>query len=728
MKRYNERCIISKKYSPQLFDSNEYIKSLSWLFSTADSTHTWIRSGIHIPTNFKSMVSSYRLIADCTANSAKIEILLIKAQIGVKIEDSEKILSDFVCWYMGQSRADITAAAAVPSTGSGYAEFIAKSPRLCDFTIPQDILAYMCTSAIKNFLRKACSLTRTALDGYFSPSYALYDDTIIRSKAKMIDTALSSLKFCDIAAGDGSIALSMAEAVSNVRLSLNRYLAPCPDRTKESLYRHFITNSLYATDCDGGAIQTLRTELMLLFPEVKTKLEHLVCGSILTEDLFREIRGGFDIIVTTPPHMRQELFSSVKEELRRYKSSTVSGTDLYCYYAERALELLAKGGSLALLMSNRWMRTDYGQSIREIFASIEITNIVDFGSLTPIEEYNIPTAVISAVNTQPESSLFFTAVDELTYGDINIYAAEHTKVIPQEKITSDRWIFNSDEISALLNKISLNSDPLGKIVSNKIYRGILTGLNEAFVVNAETAAALIALSPQNREIIRPFLSGRNVRRFEEPEIQKYLIFIPKGYTDKKRGDTQALEWFASTHTSAARYLAKFEAKAARRSDKGDYWWELRPCKYYDAFEVPKIICPSIVKRLSATMDNKHLYANDKTIIIPVEDYCLLGLINSKLMDFCFRKVATELKNEHFELKPGVLSNLPIHKRLSEHRDKTCREIGAAAIRLSELYSLSPLKTASLLHDEKITAEKNLNRLVYRLYKLTPKEIALIENY
>ncbi|MEG1799113.1 MAG: hypothetical protein RR214_02930, partial [Synergistaceae bacterium] len=153
----------------------------------------------------------------------------------------------------------------------------------------------------------------------------------------------------------------------------------------------------------------MRFELALAFPSAQIGTEKLKCGSILTEGIF-ENTDCFDIIVTSPPHMRQELFSSAGADLSRYRSNETC-SDLCCYYAERALELLREGGSISLLMSNRWIRAAYGAPLREILSAVEITDLIDYGSLTPIKEFSTPILLLSALKTKSNADISITNVE-----------------------------------------------------------------------------------------------------------------------------------------------------------------------------------------------------------------------------------------------------------------------------------------------------------------------------
>ena len=110
-------------------------------------------------------------------------------------------------------------------------------------------------------------------------------------------------------------------------------------------------------------------------------------------------------------------------------------------------------------------------------------------------------------------------------------------------------------------------------------------------------------------------------------------------------------------------------------------------QYYDEFEKTKIICPTIVKHISATIDTNGLFSNDKTSIIASGDFHLLGLLNSSLMDFYMRRICTELLNEHYEVKPANLAVLPIKKisPTNSFHVNLKTEIENGAMKLSKLY-------------------------------------------
>lgn len=720
--------VIELKSSDALIDFDEYLSEIRTYLPSLNEDDAWIRSGIHIGEKYKKHISSYRLFGSQTPEigRARIEVLLVKTQIGVSISDAEAYCADFIRDHLIRTGTDAAFAALVPSTGEGWRTFFVKSPLHDTVDIPGDILTHTCTGALKIHLKKACGLNDAAVDGYFSLGYALFDDTVIRSKAKDIDKALRYLKFCDIASGSGQMLHAMAGLVARLRSGLNKYLGSHADRTEKNFTEHFLTASLYASDYDAGALEVLKTVLRM---ETDKKIDdrRFVWGNILTEELFEGML--FDVVATNPPHIKQDEFSFIKEKLESYTSFS-HNTDLYCYYAEKAFGLVSQDGGIGVLMSNRWMRSGYGAGLRRFLAQKNIAGIVDYSSIPPVKGISTPLSIVIGSNDPPSEDFSVTVVEDSDHENISLYVEDQAKIQNLSALSDDGWVFDPEDTAALMSKIADVGVPLEKYVEGKIFRGILTGLNEAFAPDKAAADDLINRDAFSANILKPFLSGRNVKRYAIPAVKKYLIFLPKGITDRMRGDRGPEEWLCSQYPAVAEHLAKYEDKASKRKDKGDYWWELRSCRYYEEFEKTKIICPTIVRHISATMDTHGLYSNDKTSIIASGDFYLLGLLNSSLMDFYMRRTCTELLNQHYEVKPGNLAMLPIKKistTNSFHIDlKTEIENGAMA--LSRLCSVPKDERTEENSEDISENEKKINKAVCRLYRLSPSEISLVENY
>lgn len=710
------------------FEAAQFLEIAKRTWPDLNENDRWIRSGVHIGADFKDYFASYRMIASYApaGTHSRFEVLFLRPQPGMDLQRLKTPALQLVEKHMLENGVE-GILFALPSGTDETWRYYFLSRAKSGTTIPEDILRYMCTQTLKKFLHSHCPfLNSAAIDGYFSAFNFLYDDLPIQQNAKEIDRALAEIKVCDISANNLQMLSAMAEQIAGMRDHLAKYISTRAPHSHQDHLRDFWVNAAYASDLDAGALELLKLDIRAMLPEgAKINDSHFAFGSVLHEDLFAE---RFDVVLTNPPHVRQEEFSQIKDT---FVHSAVyhKGADLYCYYIERAFSLLADKGVLATLTSNRWLRSDYGAPLRAFLAAKNITDIVDYGNIPAMRGVVTPLSVVIATADAQGDTTQVTLVSERVHEALPELAEETAFAFRRDRLDEKPWNFETASLQDVMQKIREIGVPLDTYVEGRIYRGILTGLNEAFVVDKKEADEISRSDAASGTLLRPFLSGRNVKRYAAPAVKKYLIFIPRGFTDKHRGNSEAWEWFRATYPAAANRLAQHEAKAKMRKDRGDYWWELRSCKYYDEFETAKIISPSIVNRISATMDEKGLFSNDKTSIVCSDDYYLLGLLNSRLMDFYARRITTELLNGYFELKPANLSTLPI-REISEtngFQRKLRDEVREHAKTIS-LLSAKPKADRSEQEEDRITeAERALNRTVYRLYKLTPQEISIVEN-
>ncbi|MHA0044123.1 TaqI-like C-terminal specificity domain-containing protein [Deinococcus sp. PEB2-63] len=164
-------------------------------------------------------------------------------------------------------------------------------------------------------------------------------------------------------------------------------------------------------------------------------------------------------------------------------------------------------------------------------------------------------------------------------------------------------------------------------IGNKIYWGIKTGCNEAFVINGEKRAQLIAADPRSAEIIQPLAVGDDVRRWHVRDKGRYLIVTPIGVN-------------ISRYPAVFAHLQRYQERLEKRSDQGNHWWELRACDYYDAFDRPKIIYPDMAQEPRFTLDTTGYYFGNTTYLIANADLYLLGILNSQpFWSLCQQKFA-----------------------------------------------------------------------------------------
>lgn len=290
-----------------------------------------------------------------------------------------------------------------------------------------------------------------------------------------------------------------------------------------------------------------------------------------------------------------------------------------------------------------------------------IEEIIDFGDLPVFPEATTYPCILRISRGATKSIFNATVVKTLAFKRLVAYVTEHRYAVDRSKLEDSGWSLVNESIQLLLEKLLQSGITLNEYVDGKIYRGIITGLNDAFVIDRNTRNMLIAKDPKNSELIKPFLVGRDIKRFEPPESDQYLILIPDGWTKTHlSGTINAWIWFQNNYPSLADHLSGFSEDGQKRYDKGEYWWELRSCDYYNEFEKPKIILPDISPKgnFALDADGKYYSANTTYIIISGDRY-LLTLLNSALLTFYYKNLLSTYRGGYLRFFTQYLVQLPI---------------------------------------------------------------------
>lgn len=248
---------------------------------------------------------------------------------------------------------------------------------------------------------------------------------------------------------------------------------------------------------------------------------------------------------------------------------------------------------------------------------------------------------------------------------------------------------------------------------------MLTGLNEAFVIDAITRDRLIAEDPGSAEIIKPYLAGRDIKRYQRPQAEKFMILFKNGQTVKWLGqklpESEALHKMQELYPSLMQHLMTFEKKAKARYDQGQYWWELRACDYYEEFERPKIMLPDISLKAECLFDNSDSYCINTAYIIPTEEIALLGILNSSVVHFFYSNITSSVRGGYLRFIRQYLEQIPIPDMFQSRSD----EIKTLVEKIIEAKKGKSTKN-------EIQFENHIDRLVYELYGLTDEEVEIVE--
>ncbi|MFZ0456749.1 MAG: DNA methyltransferase [Ignavibacteriaceae bacterium] len=443
---------------------------------------------------------------------------------------------------------------------------------------------------------------------------------------------------------------------------------------------------------------------------------------------FREImdKGGFNVVIGNPPYVRQELLGKFKEYFESNYKVYNGIADLYSYFIERAVNLLKKDGYFSYIVSNKWIRANYGVQLREWVKKQNLLELIDFGDLPVFKQATTYPCILTITKNPFTEEFDFAKIPNLKFVDLLEEVNQNKFKINLKNLDSSGWKLVDDKTSKLLKKILSIGIPLTKYVNGKINRGIITGLNKAFVIDESLKNKLIDNDPNSKKLLKPFLIGRDIKRYSPLYKNKFLILIPRGFTKRFSNDLKnPWKWFNKEFPAIANHLIQFEIEAKKRYDKGDYWWELRACEYYDEFEKSKIIYPNICKRNEFTFDSNSFYTNQKCFIISVDDKYLLGLLNSSLFFFLFRSILPKLRGGFYEPGYVFLKDFPIVDADNEIKKLISTKVEEILKFNEEKQKVKIPQERTALQRQIEAADKQIDQLVYRLYGLTEEEIKIV---
>ncbi len=442
----------------------------------------------------------------------------------------------------------------------------------------------------------------------------------------------------------------------------------------------------------------------------------------------------FDIVIANPPYIRQKNIDN-KELLEKSNYKVYDGTaDLYTYFYELGLKLLKDMGTLSFITSNKWLRAGYGEKLRKLLAQdTTLRLLVDFRGYQ-VFEATVDTNVIILQKQKPanDHQLSYLNIPE-GYKDENLddYVQKNSRRFEQNKLSQASWILDDIPILNLKHKLDEVGRPLieCKITLN---RGIITGYNPAFIINTSIKERLCTEDPKSIELIKPVLRGRNIGKYSIRWGNEWLIKIESGWTESQnQPDKDPYEVFYSSYPAVAAFLLSEGNKVLTgevkskgkglfdRDDQGDYWWELRDCTYYGDFELPKIVYPVIKGASSFSYDDQGFYTNDKAFIITGEDLIpLLGILNSRVLDWYFRLINSSLGDKGQEFRKIYVKTVPIPS-LNQYP-------ALKAVLTEKVQSIINMNDEQRASDVYEMTLAEIDQIVYQLYELTPDEIALVE--
>ena len=412
------------------------------------------------------------------------------------------------------------------------------------FYTPENITKYIVAKALGGWLKEQkdalqlsdfifYELPENKPKKWQNPNQELID------RYKLYAKKLQEVKVLDPACGSGAFLIEVFNYLQNEWLELSQTLQKLGEEPEfglfnyQNIYKSILQNNIYGVDINSESVQITKLSLWLKTANSQDSLtsldnnikigNSLIADCGIDEKAFnwqQEFNFKFDVVVGNPPYVRQELFSSIKPYLQQNYSVYAGTADLYCYFYEKATQLLAPNGRLGFITSNKWMRANYGLNLRKfILANTKIQDFIDLGGQEIFKGVGVDANILLYQKTQATDDYVFCVGDNLS--TFSEFASNHLDVNCFNIATNN-----------LARNIKTKIETLGVPLKNwdvKINYGIKTGFNEAFIIDTKTKEELCLADAKSAEIIKPILRGRDISRYSTKWAGLWIINTHNGY-------------------------------------------------------------------------------------------------------------------------------------------------------------------------------------------------------
>jgi hypothetical protein len=470
--------------------------------------------------------------------------------------------------------------------------------------------------------------------------------------------------------------------------------------------------------------------------------------------------GGFDCVVGNPPYIRiQTMKEWAPLEVEIYKelyAAAGSGNyDIYVVFVEKALSLLNKRGRLGFILPHKFFQAQFGQPIRRLLSEKRaLVEVVHFGAEQVFQNATTYTCLLFLSPT-PRNEFRFSSVKSLN-NPTELFAAIHNAsphpnyneaTLPQPSGGEAEWNFSAGKQDAVLAKLRQQPLTLNDI-TRKIFVGLQTSADKVHVLkilgwHKRTVLCYSQSLEQEVEIeeglVKPFLFGKDVHRYESVEAKNVVIF--PYLLENGKAILMSQDFIQEQFPKGWKYLLANKQELASR-EKGRFkqtWWQYGRTQNLSEFEVAKVITPEIAFGCQLTFDAQGIfYHTTKVYSFIFRDaqkenpLFFLGVLNSKLLWLFLKATGYTLRGGYFTFKTEYLKPFPICTiNFSDPADVARHDrmvtLVEQMLELHKRQAACKSQSDQELYQRQIDAtDREIDKLVYELYGLTPDEIAIVE--
>ena len=449
------------------------------------------------------------------------------------------------------------------------------------------------------------------------------------------------------------------------------------------------------------------------------------------------VADGFDIVIGNPPYIQLQNNGGELAKLYEHSGySTFARTgDVYCLFYERGWQLLKQGGHLCFITSNKWMRAGYGEKTRSFFATK--TNpmlLIDFAGVKIFESATVDTNILLFSKSCNQHKTICAVTNKQNKDGVSNLS---DFIFRQNTIcdfsTSDSWVILSPIEQSIKRKIEAVGTPL-KDWDIQIYRGVLTGCNEAFIIDTQKRNEILANCQtederqRTAELIRPILRGRDIKRYgydwanlwliatfpaqhydieDYPAVRDYLLSFAEDNLREAGYDWVADGYLADFCKQKLAQTGKFiEIEGKRitlsntpekaRKKTSNKWFETQDSiSYWDLFFQPHICWKAVGRKLAFALVEGGVFLTAPASFISG------GVYNETILHYLCSTVGSYF--------------------IYKNSDTT----GVGDIMLN-IQSLIQFPIPIKILDTKGLTTQQINDMIYRIYNFSSTEITYIE--
>lgn len=369
---------------------------------------------------------------------------------------------------------------------------------------------------------------------------------------------------------------------------------------------------------------------------------------------------GFDLIIGNPPYIRQEELKELKPHLAKNYKVYKGTSDIYTYFYELGFNVLKdRGGVLSYITSNKYTRAGYGGALREfLLKNVKFLEYTDLNGIKVFDSATVDTSILCFEKSKSKDNKFkYLALSNeiLKTCAYNIGLYKDFAEFSQNSLSKESFTFSDENTSALKAKIERIGTPLKEWQGLNIYRGILTGYNEAFIITTEKRNEILANCKDEAEkertakLIRKMLRGRDIKRYSYEWAGLWVIFIPWHFPNVEKPKTmlENEQDLKEQYPSLYKHLLSHKERLSKRNKEETgiryEWYCLQRwgANYYQEFEREKIGWQRITQEPSFILEKEYILLDSMAFMVANsknELKYLLGFLNSNLIFYYFKNI------------------------------------------------------------------------------------------